>query len=72
MELEQDRRNAHIITKAILLGYNIEPESVGVGNVYWYNLQLPDGSWLIKDGLPMAFPSRYLAALRALDLSGVL
>lgn len=72
MDLPQDRRNAHTIAKAILLGYNIDLEGVGVNGVTWYNLRLPDGMWLIKDGLPAAFPSRYLAALRALDLSGVL
>jgi len=73
MELEQDRRNAHIIAKAILLGYNIELEGRNrVSGVTWYNLQLPNGEWLIEHGLPIAFPSRYLAALRALSLSGVL
>ena len=72
MELEQDRRNAHTITKAILLGYNIEIEGVGTNGTTWYNLQMPNGSWSITDGLPTVFPSKYLAALRALDLSGVL
>ena len=71
MELPQDRRNAHIIAKAILLGYNIELEGVGIAAT-WYNLQLPNGDWLQDHGLPAAFPSRYLAALRALHLSGVL
>jgi len=71
MELEQDRRNAHIIAKAILLGYNIELEG-HTKTTTWYNLQLPDGDWLCEDGLPVAFPSRCLAALRALHLSGVL
>ena len=55
------------ITKAIMMGYNIELEG---GD--WFNLQLPNGEWLIVDGLPMSFKGQHRAALHALKLAGVL
>jgi len=57
---------AALVTKAILLGYHMEVEG---GD--WWNLQLPNGDWLLEDGLPKTFKGAWRAAKEALKLSGV-
>lgn len=67
---EWERREV-MITKALLLGYNIALEGARKHDT-WFHLQLPDGSWLLHEGLPKAFRARWLAAKHALILAGVI
>jgi hypothetical protein len=64
---QKRKRRSVLVTKALLLGYNIKRE----GGMFC-NLQLPSGGWLLEDGLPRAFAAQWLAAEYALKLSGVI
>lgn len=69
---EKERRQA-IITKALLLGYTFHWGVMGRG----VSLRYPEGKgsctgWYIDDTImPSVFPALWVAASKALELSGV-
>lgn len=64
----QEGDDAVVITKALLLGYEIMP--FGIGGSYY--LRYPDGKAHIGYGGNLkGFPSIFAAACRALELSNV-